>query len=58
MGLGTENGSINVGDFLKEKITPDSFSDVPSIMLHQALKQVDPAMANTLHPKDRRKVIR
>lgn len=50
--------SIDVKELLEQKITQGSLKNVPSNLLHQALHQIDPAMADTLHPQDRRKVIR
>lgn len=40
------------------KISQDSCKNVPGEILHKALLQIDPVMADMLHPKDRRKVIR
>ncbi|XP_015914703.1 tRNA dimethylallyltransferase isoform X2 [Parasteatoda tepidariorum] len=43
---------------LKYKITQNSLDGVPSLDLHKCLKEIDPDMADALHPQDRRKIIR
>lgn len=50
--------NIDAKDLLKQKITQDSVDKIQSVLLHKALQQIDPGMANALHPMDRRKVIR
>ncbi|CAL1265638.1 unnamed protein product [Larinioides sclopetarius] len=52
------NVSSSTTNLFKQKITADSFEDISSIELHKSLKEIDPEMANSLHPEDRRKVIR
>ncbi|GBM65338.1 tRNA dimethylallyltransferase [Araneus ventricosus] len=52
------NVSSSTADLFKQKITADSFEDISSIELHRSLKEIDPDMANSVHPEDRRKVIR
>ncbi|GFY27233.1 tRNA dimethylallyltransferase [Trichonephila clavipes] len=55
----TLNGvSSTTKDLFKQKIVPDSFEDIPSPVLHKCLQEIDADMANSLHPEDRRKVIR
>ncbi|GFR00958.1 tRNA dimethylallyltransferase [Trichonephila clavata] len=55
----TLNGvSSTTKDLFKQKIVPDSFEDIPSSVLHECLQEIDADMANSLHPEDRRKVIR
>ncbi|GFY79698.1 tRNA dimethylallyltransferase [Trichonephila inaurata madagascariensis] len=55
----TLNGvSSTTKDLFKQKIVPDSFEDIPSSVLHKCLQEIDADMANSLHPEDRRKVIR
>ena len=38
--------------------TPDAVDHLTTNHLHQLLAQVDPAMADFLHPHNRRKIIR
>ncbi|GFT78741.1 tRNA dimethylallyltransferase [Nephila pilipes] len=45
-------------NLFKQKIVPDSFEDIPSSVLHKCLQEIDADMANSLHPEDRRKIIR
>lgn len=50
--------NIDIDLLFKQKITQKCLKKVPSVVLHQALKEVDPCMADTLHPQDKRKIVR
>ncbi|KAL1517218.1 hypothetical protein ABEB36_001011 [Hypothenemus hampei] len=39
-------------------ILPNKEHELPSVILHEKLKQLDPAMANRLHPNNKRKILR
>ncbi|XP_055949856.1 tRNA dimethylallyltransferase-like [Argiope bruennichi] len=52
------NVSLSTQDLFKQKITADSFEDISNMDLHKSLQEIDPDMANSVHPEDRRKVIR
>ena len=50
--------SLKVPDFFLQPIIPFNLKHVPSERLHQILSQVDPDSARTLHPNNKRKIIR
>ena len=45
-------------DFEKLIFTDEGVRHVATDRLHKFLQQIDPTMANTLHPNNRRKIIR
>ncbi|XP_054710203.1 tRNA dimethylallyltransferase-like [Uloborus diversus] len=45
-------------DIFSQEINFDSVQKFSGEVLHEALKRVDPVMANTIHPQDRRKIVR
>ncbi|GIX73884.1 tRNA dimethylallyltransferase, partial [Caerostris extrusa] len=50
--------SSSTKDLFKQKILSDSFKDIESIDLHKCLQEIDPEMANSVHPEERRKITR
>lgn len=42
----------------REEILPHDMQELPSQLLHDRLKELDPVMANRLHPNHKRKILR